>query len=256
MNAAQDTTARRSSPRAAKQSEVVARELLHRIVAEKLPEGTRLPTEKVMAEELAIGRSTLREALRILESHGVLTIRAGRAGGPIVRHPRPSDLGQALTMLLQFEGASFSDVFEARHALEPRLAAMAATRIRAPALARLQQTILRMEEYLDESVVFQRENLVFHEVIAEASGSNVLRLLMLAVESVAGGTAFGPSGTESYSRAQRAAVLAAHKRIYEALAAGDEAASEAAMADHSKEAGGFWKAANRDLSKHHVQWGR
>src|SRR5207248_1815276 len=78
---------------------------------------------------LGVGRTTLREALRLLETRGVLTIRAGPKGGPVVRRPSAEDFGDALALILQFEGASLSDVIEARNALEPMLARLAAPRI-------------------------------------------------------------------------------------------------------------------------------
>src|SRR3954463_16835351 len=76
----------RRSPKAC---EVIARDLANYIVDNNLPEGAKLPVEKDMLETLGVGRTTLREALRLLETRGVLVIRAGPKGGPVVRHPVP-----------------------------------------------------------------------------------------------------------------------------------------------------------------------
>src|ERR1700761_3404539 len=112
-----------------KRSEVIARDLAEYIVDARLPAGARLPREKEMVEQLGVGRTTLREALRILETRGVLTIRSGPGGGPIVRHPEPSDLTGALTLILQFQRATMVEVLDARIWLEPIGARMAASHI-------------------------------------------------------------------------------------------------------------------------------
>src|SRR6202044_2703439 len=75
-----------------KQSELIAQYLASYIVDSDLPPGTTLPPEREMVQSLAIGRTTLREALRLLETRGVITIRSGRHGGPVVRRPDPRDL--------------------------------------------------------------------------------------------------------------------------------------------------------------------
>src|ERR1700755_619918 len=75
-----------------KRSEGIAHDIAEYIVDSNLPPGSMLPREKDMIETLGVGRTTLSEPLRILETRGVLTIRSGPGGGPIVRHPQPSDL--------------------------------------------------------------------------------------------------------------------------------------------------------------------
>jgi DNA-binding FadR family transcriptional regulator len=86
------------------QSEIVARQISQQFIADGLAEGTRLPPEKAMVDRYQVGRGTLREALRLLENRGVLSIKTGRDGGPVVRRPRPSDLGEAINLILRFDG--------------------------------------------------------------------------------------------------------------------------------------------------------
>jgi DNA-binding FadR family transcriptional regulator len=243
----------RPAPRAMRQSEVVAREIFSGIVSSNLPEGTRLPNEKAMLEQYQVGRSTLREALRILESRGVLSVRSGRDGGPVVRRPRAADLGEALTVLLQFEKVPFTEVFAARQALEPTLAALAARNVKKATLRSMRECVDRMSAHIDESVVFHAENLRFHGLIASASGSSVLELLERALESVAGGMAFGAVG-DTFSSAQRQMAVQWHERLYEALAAHDEQAARDAMEKHLYEAQKHWLAGYRDLARRPIQW--
>ncbi|MCE0767785.1 FCD domain-containing protein [Pseudonocardia kujensis] len=236
-----------------KQSEIVARQIVAQILGDGLGEGTRLPTERAMLEEYQVGRSTLREALRLLESRGILSIRTGRDGGPVVRRPRPSDLGEAMTLILQFEGVAFAEVFAARQALEPLLAGMAAKNADQAALDALRDCVDRMASFIDQSAVFHAENLRFHELIAQAAGSPVLELLSSAVEWVADGIAFGAVDA-GFSQEQRQIALAWHERIYKAVAAGDAPGAEAMMEGHLQDSREAWMGRYRDVTQRPVQW--
>ncbi|SCF67426.1 transcriptional regulator, GntR family [Streptomyces sp. MnatMP-M17] len=236
-----------------KQSEIVAREITKQIVSERLPEGTRLPTEREMLEAYGVGRSTLREALRLLESRGVLTVRPGRDGGPVVRRPRASDLGEALTLLMQFEGVPFSEVFAARQALEPRLARMAAENVDDETLAAMAASNDRMGSDIDDRQLFREENFRFHELIASAANSPLLELFCAALESVADGVAFGVVAGD-FTHGHRVLALEAHRNLLKALRARDPEAAEEAMRVHLEEGRASWMAAYRELSRQPVQW--
>src|ERR1700728_3583071 len=79
--------------------------LIAREVAEKrLPPGSPLPPEHVMANQYGVGRSSVREALRILENQGLIVIRPGLGGGPIVGQSSAADFGKTMTLFLQIQG--------------------------------------------------------------------------------------------------------------------------------------------------------
>ncbi|WP_051194312.1 FadR/GntR family transcriptional regulator [Nocardia jiangxiensis] len=236
-----------------KQSEIVAREITDEIVSQALEEGTRLHNEREMLEKYRVGRSTLREAMRLLESRGIVTVRAGRDGGPVVRRPKPSDLGESLTLLMQFNGIPFSELFAARQALEPLLARMAASRISATEVEELDSINAEMAENLDDRELFRSTNFRFHEVIANASRSPVLELLSASLEWGADGLAFGVVAGDFTTR-QRRDVLTAHKELADALRAGDPDRAHDAMASHLDDAHKAWLAAYRDLPLRPVQW--
>src|SRR6202034_1454610 len=106
-----------------------------------------------------VGRTTLREALRLLETRGVLTIRPGPGGGPIVRHPKPADLSESLTLILRFRHASLGEVRDARRALEPMIANLAAEEITEEEIAELQASVQWMLDHTHETDdVFMLEN--------------------------------------------------------------------------------------------------
>jgi GntR family transcriptional regulator, transcriptional repressor for pyruvate dehydrogenase complex len=209
-----------------------------------------LPVEKDMLESMGVGRTTLREALRLLETRGVLVIRAGPRGGPVVRHPVPEQLADALTLILQFEGASLSSIFEARNALEPMLADLAASRISDAELGDLDATIVRMTENAGDQDVFLEENRGFHSIIARASGSTVLRVLLEALKSLADGSTVGVE----YTPRRRKAVADIHQSIADALRAHDGAAAAERMHRHLQEAADYWQRKYPDLYGRPVRW--
>jgi DNA-binding FadR family transcriptional regulator len=238
---------RRRSP---KTSEIIARELANQIIDDDLPAGARLPTERDMVEHYGVGRTTLREALRLLETRGVITIRSGPRGGPVVRRPRPNDLSESLTLILQFEEATLGDVLEARRTLEPSLSRLACSRIDKALLSEIVEANQAILDNLDDHDVFLSENQRFHSLIAGAAGNVVLQVFNETLKSIADGATVGVE----YTPARRKAVAEAHLRIIEALEAGDPAAAEEAMHAHLDEAGAYWRRRYGNLVTRPVRW--
>jgi GntR family transcriptional repressor for pyruvate dehydrogenase complex len=190
--------------------------------------GDRLPPERVMLEEYDVGRGTLRESLRFLELQGVIALKPGPGGGPVVQQPDASTLGTTLTLLLQFADAQFRTIAEARIGLEPMMARLAAERMSDEQLEGLKLSVHTMHEHLDDQAVFLEENKRFHDVIAHGSGNALFGYLVDALLGILDGSAIGID----YPEVRRTAVHKAHLKIYEALAARDPEESAAAMADH------------------------
>jgi GntR family transcriptional regulator, transcriptional repressor for pyruvate dehydrogenase complex len=239
--------ARRRSP---KTSEIVARELAAHIADSELPEGTALPTERVMAQSMGVGRTTVREALRLLETRGVLTIRSGPGGGPVVRRPRPRELAEALTLILQFEAATFEQVIEAREWLEPTIARKAVSKITAATISELEQANAAILDAVSDVDAFSAANREFHSVIAQNCGSIVLQTFSETLLVIADGRPMGIT----YSSRQITAIVAAHRAIIDTFTAGDEDAAEAAMSEHLREARIYWKHHFGSLIGRPVRW--
>ena len=178
--------------------------------------------------------------------------RARPRGGPVVRRARPDDLREGLSLILQFTGASLLDVFEARTALEPTMAHLAATRMTEQQLAELESTVTRMREKPDDHELFLEENQRFHRIVAEAIGSAILRVFNETLKSVADGAAVGVT----YAARRRAAVARAHERVVEALRRRDPEAAEEAMRAHVGEAGEYWWRKYPELVSRGVRWAR
>jgi GntR family transcriptional regulator, transcriptional repressor for pyruvate dehydrogenase complex len=180
--------------------------------------GDRLPPERVMLDEYEVGRGTLRESLRFLELQGVISLKPGPGGGPIVQQPDATSVATALTLLLQFENAPFRTIAEARTGLEPMM-------------AELKLSVDNMHENLGDQAIFLEENKRFHDVIAHGSGNALFGYLVDALLGILDGSAIGID----YPKVRRSAVHKAHLRIYEAIAARDPAASFEAMSQHISE---------------------
>lgn len=233
-----------------KTSERIARDIANYIVDADLPEGARLPREKEMLEMLGVGRMTLREGLRLLETQGVIDIRSGSQGGPVVRRPQPEDLAGTLSLLLQSHRASLADVMLARQALEPTVARLAAEHITDEQLDQLGETVELMRRHTDSQDIFLRENERFHQLVAEAAGSVILRVFSDTLKSIASGDQFGIE----YRPDHRQAVAKAHERILAALRKRRPRDAEKAMGDHLQEAAAYWQRRYPELWSRPVRW--
>lgn len=210
---------------------IVAKRMVDDIYRDGKAVGDRLPPEKVMLETYQVGRGTLREALRYLELQGILTLKPGPGGGPIIESPDASHLANSLLLLLQFTDAPFSMIVEAREDLEPIMARHAAARMTADSLSELESSVEQMRSNLTDRDVFLATNKSFHEVIAWASGNSMYGFLIDALVGIVDGTQMGVD----YPTDRRKAIVVAHEKILKALQAHDGDGSQHAMAEHMRE---------------------
>ncbi|MCF2532443.1 FadR/GntR family transcriptional regulator [Yinghuangia soli] len=236
--------------RGPKSSQRLAHVLAQPILSGQVREGDRLPNEAEMMARYGAGRPTVREALRLLETRGLIMLKTGPGGGPIVRRPPKGSLSEALSLVLQVEGASFADVTDARIALEPMIARRAAERITEPQLAELEDSIKQLRDHPGDHDVFVAENQRFHTLIAEAAQSVVLDVFVSTLQTIADGVRVGVE----YSARKQSAIAAAHASIVEALRAGDPERAEQAMRDHLAEAERYWRHRYPELMTRPVQW--
>jgi GntR family transcriptional regulator, transcriptional repressor for pyruvate dehydrogenase complex len=221
-------TMTQTSMRPQKTAVLVAQRIVADIQRRGKNVGDRLPPERAMLEEYQIGRGTLRESLRFLELQGVIALKPGPGGGPVVQQPDGSGLATALTLLLQFENAPFRTIAESRAGLEPMMAQLAASRMSKEQLAELRFSVEHMGEHIGDENEFLEMNKLFHDTIAHGSGNVMFGYLVESLLGMLDGSAMGID----YPEHRRAAVHEAHLGIYEAIAARDPAASAAAMHEH------------------------
>ncbi|GAA1510454.1 FadR/GntR family transcriptional regulator [Dactylosporangium maewongense] len=210
---------------------LVAQRIVNEISRQNKQVGDRLSPERVMLEEYQVGRGTLRESLRFLELQGVISLKPGPGGGPIVEKPDASHLATSLILLLQFEQAPFRSILETRAALEPLMARLASQRIDAERLRQLEESVQKMGEHIADQGVFLETNKSFHDVIAWASGNTVFGFLVDALLDILDGTVLGVD----YPEHRRGTVLKRHRSIYDAIAASDGDVAEESMREHIAE---------------------
>lgn len=165
-----------------KTSESVARDIVHSVVTGGLGEGDSLPAEARMLEQYGVSRESLREGLRLLEAQGLITLRRGPGGGPVVGTVDPANLGRASTLYYHLVGATYGELFEAWAVAEGYLAERAA-RNDDRALVRA-----TLEGYLDadEGDFASLEEFVahhtdFHTEVGMLAGNRVMQLSLMAI---------------------------------------------------------------------------
>ncbi len=195
-----------------------AETLRRRIVSGSLASGERLPTETKLMAELGVGRSTLREAVRILEREGLVRVRQG-SGTYVDRPDRSGLLAAALGL------AESAHIVEVRRVMEPTIARIAAGR-RTPDQAR---EILRLAEVrrrcgeADDLAGQVEADVAFHRALATATNNPVLSDLFDAFARVlARLIAAEIQSCESELSAR------SHERLAQAVAIGDPDDAEAA----------------------------
>ncbi len=165
----------------------VARKLVSEIRRRGLRPGDKLVAEHQMVEEFGVARGTVREALRFLELQGALRIKAGPGGGPVVSVPGADHLASALSLHLQFAGASYESVVAARRSIYPVLAAEAAARASADDVEALKESVARMRDGAADADFFIEEARRFMSLLGTASGNRVLGLLVDALHRMSEG---------------------------------------------------------------------
>jgi GntR family transcriptional repressor for pyruvate dehydrogenase complex len=217
-----------SAARPQKAAMLIAQRIVQDAMRDRRKPGDLLAPERSMVEKYGAGRGTVREALRLLEVQGVISLRPGPHGGPVLRTPDGSHLASTVVLLMQLQGAPFRAIVEVRSALEPMISSLAAERISAECLDDLRGTIDQMRREMDDQDSFLDANKRFHDVIARSSGNPLFGYMIESLLGIMDGTALGVD----YPVRHRGAILLAHEEILGALESGDAAASAELMRRH------------------------
>lgn len=162
-----------------KAAALVAAHLRRRIVRGELAEGEALPNETELMGWFSVSRPTLREALRILESESLISVKRGARGGARVTRPDVGVTARHAALILQLEGTTLEDVFEARAIIEPAAVRLIAKRQPEGALATLRACHEEERRVIGDPVAYPLAAARFHEQIIELAGNHTLTLLAL-----------------------------------------------------------------------------
>jgi DNA-binding FadR family transcriptional regulator len=214
--------------RVEKSYQALAKTLREQILDGAIPPGAGLPNERELGGQTGLSRGSVREALRILETEGLVSTRIGRSGGRTVRLPGAEDVSRTLDFFIRGQRVKFSAMLETMQVLEPGLAALAAQH-RTPAdLATLDEISREMADPAVPALRYQALNGAWHLAVAHASHSALLIAFMEAL----GPRLHDPHVESFVTSAMRPDVLAAHARVQAAIVAGDAEAARRRMARH------------------------
>jgi GntR family transcriptional repressor for pyruvate dehydrogenase complex len=210
--------------RAPKASERVAQEIVRHIVQGGLATGDRLPMESAMVEQYGVSRTSLREALRLLEVQGLISLKPGPGGGPVVGTVDPSHLARTAALYFLLSGAVYDDVMRAQVQLESTCARLAALNPEREERMRpwLQQTMPDdLRDYRDLTIGF-------HGAVYELADNPVLSLLTQAVTHIVTRHVIMTMDPVEL----RPQIVKEHARLAKVIARGDAAEAERLTAAH------------------------
>lgn len=211
-----------------KASDVLANELRERILSGEFPEGTALPPERELVKQTQMGRTTVREALRILQVQGLVRMKSGRAGGAFVQQPGNESVANSLELLIRGRQIRLTSIHQTREAIEPSCARLAALN-RTPAdLHRLEAAneALAASGGLEE---FLQANVDWHVGVAAASHNEILTGIMTALSRAI----YTSTNNEGFVNDEVRAIAArAHKSVTRAIKERDADAAARRMSRH------------------------
>jgi len=198
------------------------------IVSERYAPGDNLPTEAELGRQLGVGRSSVREAMRVLVDKGMLEIRT-RTGARVTERETWRRLDPDVvrwTLDLRPDQKFLSDLLEARRIMEPPAAALAARRAGAADLVRMETALQAMSDALPSDIdACVEADAAFHEAILAASGNPVLWEFEIIIDAALR-TAFrlSTSLAQSYG-----ATIETHHDVFDAIRLRDPDRAMASM---------------------------
>lgn len=212
-----------------KASDVLAGELRERILSGEFAEDTPLPPERDLVSQTQMSRTTVREALRILEVQGLVRIKAGRAGGTFVQRPSQDSVATSISLLIRGRQLRLADLLETREAIEPFCARLAAQNRTDEDLAVLDAANKAIATDDDNLTNFLQANVDWHVGVAAASHNELLIAFMSALSKAI----YTATENEAFVDAEVRSVTAkAHKSITNAIREGDPDAAVRRMNRH------------------------
>ncbi|MFV0278753.1 MAG: FadR/GntR family transcriptional regulator [Parahaliea sp.] len=242
----------RRKRRPMKTSELIARDIIHDIAESGLEQGDALPPEATMLQHYGVGRASLREALRLLEVNGLVRIRAGAKGGPVVGAASAESLAQMLTLYFGIAGATYEELMEVILSIYPLIAESAASQKLKKAEKEALMNSVEQSCGVTAVSAADTENLEdFHYLLSEYSGFNTInRLFVDAIAMI-----FTDHVMASQDSSDFHGVCARdHQEIAEAVLEGEPARAKQAMHDHTVRMIEFYRSKNAAIFSQLIEW--
>ncbi|CAN5517028.1 GntR family transcriptional regulator [soil metagenome] len=225
-------------------AEIVASRLRDDILSGRLKEGDILPSQESLFGEFGVSPPALREAIHLLETDGLVSVRRGNVGGAVVHLPSAERTAHMISMVLQARASTPADVSGALMHLEPICAGMCAGREDrlTEVVPHLEIELAAQTEQFDDASQFVPNARRFHEALVSRCGNEPMILLIGSLELIWSahesavwsddGGAPRPSGDSTSARQTRRAALRDHQRLLDAIRDGNVARAVRIAQDH------------------------
>ncbi len=215
--------------RVSRASQDIVQQIKESIFAGKLAPGDRLPSEKELVEQFGLSRITVRDALRVLESQGLIAIKVGAGGGAFVANPSSKPLSNMLSDMLRLQGGATRELVEARHVIETSIVTFAAQRAIAEDLEAMRRAIVAARAARAAGDPrFTPHSVDFHIALAKAAKNQVLLFTVNSLQTFFHETLDRLLPDDRM--AQRA--IEDHQKLLNAIAAHDVEQANQVMREH------------------------
>lgn len=218
-----------------KKSTLIIRQIRSAILDGKFQAGDMLPPENELINQFGVSKHTLREALRALEGMGLITIKRGAGGGPVVSPIDVKIARKNFANFLHFQDVSLNNLLEARVIIEPYIARKAAENFTPDLIKGLIEIHKECENVFskEESLLGAQAEIDFHVYLGKNSGNPALWAVLDFLNNILAEAKVELQPGRDFS--QR--VLDAHEKILDAIINKDGEAAEKFMLDHIMEVG-------------------
>lgn len=212
--------------------DVAMAHITDQILSGQVRPGDRLPPERELAQQLGISRGAVREAVRALQAQGLVTSQVGHTGGTRIASGQGESFGRTLRLHLALQSVSHDELTDTRVLLEREAVGTAASSATPEELAHL----ARLCDQMDAAETITQFNALdtdFHVGIAQAAQNRLLRDLTIAVrQALASHILVSEQQLGDAWLRLRENLIAEHRRILDALAAGDSARAADLVEEH------------------------
>ena len=172
--------------------------------------GDKLPSEAELASQFGVGRQSIREALRILELSGFITIHKGGGGGALIKDNIPGRISRLFLDAFQLEKTSLEELTVARVEIERVVLKYAVANADEDDIAALQQNVYKARKKIENQQATIDENITFHQLLARASKNN---LFVIVVKAITNAVRHCMSHLGAADSATEAGVLASERTV-------------------------------------------
>jgi DNA-binding FadR family transcriptional regulator len=219
---------------AKKMGEILADRIEREIIDSAADPGVLLGGELELIERYGCSRAVFREAVRLLERHGIVEMRRGVGGGLYIRRPDPEPVANAMAVYLDFNGVQPQQLEEARRAIETVCVETLAHTITDDQVERLREFLKAEEGSVDERELHSMHD--FHVLVAELTGNPALQLFVASLTNLTQRQRTSDSSNQEYLHE----VHFAHGKIADAIIGRDPSLARHRMVSHLEAVASVW----------------